>query len=360
MESMMTDDNKGETYITQQMFREYELNWIIEDFKFIYESLKVIESPRFPSTSTEDGKWYIEFNLANVDKDNVETVEILLRNTLKLNKYVKCDINITDSFGKEPHLYYSDLDNFSTSFYWSYSKEDFYKEWDKSTLSSIKVHCKVMVLDSLKDVIQNELTHYRESENLLNQIEICFDDLTLKDVTFKVENKVFTAHKMILSLRSPVFAAMFKSKMSEELTSIVEIKDIESTIFQKMLRFIYTDEVKYLKESAIQLYNAAEKYQLEKLKGMCINSLYKNLSLKTVIETLKFSEKFSIFDLEKCCLKYLVLNMETLKETFAFEELINMYPRYSMKIIEMQQTINCEKEDAKLSANTIFQFKDRY
>ncbi|XP_051173211.1 speckle-type POZ protein B-like [Leptopilina boulardi] len=358
MASMLTEDNKGETYITQQMFREYELNWIIEDFKFVYESLKVIESPRFPSTSTENGKWYIELNLANVDKDNVEIVEIFLRNTLNLNKYIKCKIQIIDSFGKGPESCSSDLEIFNTDFYWTYSKEDFYKEWDKSTLSSIKVHCKVMVLDSLKDVIPNELTHYAETENLLSQIEICFDDQTLKDVTFKVENKVFTAHKMILSLRSPVFAAMFKSKMSEELTSIVEIKDIESTIFQKMLRFIYTDEVKYLKESAIQLYNAAEKYQLEKLKRMCINSLYENLSLKTVIETLKFAKKFSIFYLEQSCLKYLVLNIETLKETFAFEELINMYPRYSMNIIEMQQTINCEKEDVKLSANTIFQFID--
>ncbi|XP_051173217.1 protein roadkill-like [Leptopilina boulardi] len=344
MASMLIDDNKGENYITQQKFNEYELNWIIEDFKFVYESLKVIESPRFPSTSTENGKWYIEFNLANVDKDNVEIVEIFLRNTLNLNKYIKCNIQIIDSFGKESKKFYSHFNIFKTYFIWKKIKADFYKEWDKSTPSSIKVHCKVMVLDSLNDVIPSELTHYSESENLLSQIEKSFEDESLKDVTFKVENKEFTAHKMILSLRSPVFAAVFKSKMSEELTSIIEIKDIESTIFQNMLRFIYTDEVKNLKESAVQLYNAAEKYQLEKLKRMCINSLYKNLSLKTVLETLKFAKQYSIFDLEQSCLKYLASNIETLKKTPEFEELINMYPRYSMEIIEIQRTINYKKQ----------------
>ncbi|XP_051173208.1 speckle-type POZ protein-like [Leptopilina boulardi] len=358
MAAMLTDDNKGETYITQHKFHEYELNWIIEDFKFVYESLKLIESPRFPSTSTENGKWYIELNPANVDKNNEGIVEIRLRNTLQLNNHVKCNISITDSFGKGPRSCYTNLKIFSTSFYWSYSEEDFYKEWDKSTLSSIKIQCKVMVLDSLKDVIPNELTHYPETENLLNQIENSFNDQTLKDVTLKVENKEFTAHKMILSLRSPVFAAMFKSKMNEELTSIVEIKDMKSKIFQKMLRFIYTDKVKNLKESAVQLYNAADKYELEKLKRMCINSLYRNLSLKTVIETLKFAKQYSIFDLEQSCLKYLVLNIETLKDTPEFEELINVNPGYSMEIIEMKRTINCKKQDIQFSANTIFQFKE--
>jgi hypothetical protein len=41
-------------------------------------------------------------------------------------------------------------------------------------------------------------------------------------------------------MRSPVFAAMFLHPTKEELTSEVEVEDIDPDVFQKVLRYMYT------------------------------------------------------------------------------------------------------------------------
>lgn len=60
---------------------------------------------------------------------------------------------------------------------------------------------------------------------------------------------------------------MFSSEMSEKNNSLVEIKDLTSETIEKMLHFIYTDQVDDhdLKESASELLDAAEKYDLRRL-----------------------------------------------------------------------------------------------
>ena len=73
-----------------------------------------------------------------------------------------------------------------------------------------------------------------------NQLETFYEKMMLKDVYFDVGDREFKAHKSILALRSPVFAAMFEHPTKEKMTNRVVIEDIEPSVFQELLRFIYT------------------------------------------------------------------------------------------------------------------------
>lgn len=57
------------------------------------------------------------------------------------------------------------------------------------------------------------------------------------DVKLVVGGTEFSAHRLILSLRSPVFAAMLSSKMSESQGE-VEIEDCDPRVFQQFLRYV--------------------------------------------------------------------------------------------------------------------------
>jgi ankyrin repeat/BTB/POZ domain-containing protein 2 len=54
----------------------------------------------------------------------------------------------------------------------------------------------------------------------------------LSDVQFRVEGRLFYAHKIVLVTASPRFKAMLSSKFCEGSPPIVQINDIRYNIFQ--------------------------------------------------------------------------------------------------------------------------------
>ena len=61
-------------------------------------------------------------------------------------------------------------------------------------------------------------------------------DKEFSDVTIIAGDKEIPAHKALLAAKSPIFAAMFKSKMKEEHTNRIEITE-EADVFEELLRF---------------------------------------------------------------------------------------------------------------------------
>lgn len=79
------------------------------------------------------------------------------------------------------------------------------------------------------------------------------------DFQFKIGNKKFNVHKNILSARSPVFEAMFKHGLKESNEKQTEITDVEVDVFEAMLKYIYTNKIPDLEDSATDLLMAANK-----------------------------------------------------------------------------------------------------
>ena len=65
----------------------------------------------------------------------------------------------------------------------------------------------------------------------------------MPDVTFVVEQTEIHAHRLVLAMRSPVFAAELLGNMRERTMSRLEIDDMRASTFRAMLRFIYTDKL---------------------------------------------------------------------------------------------------------------------
>ncbi|XP_043468133.1 speckle-type POZ protein-like [Leptopilina heterotoma] len=360
-ETSVHTDTEEENYISQIKYRHYSLKWTIEDFDFVCNNMNAIESPRFPEAPTKEGQWFFRLEPVKLMEESNELFKMKLSNTSGMKAIIKNSFDLSNSSGTGIIGFFYN-GSIEININWTKTGSDMFKKlkWGKIKDKSVKLICKLSVLDSVNDIIPKPFTRFAKADNLLNQVECFFDDQTFKDVTLKVDDKEFMAHKMILILRSPVFAAMFKSKMTEEQTSSVEIKDINPTIFQKMLRFIYTEKVEDLDESAAELYYAAEKYQLGKLKTMCINSLYANLSSDSVIETLKLAEIFSIFDLKRKAFECLASNLEELKETHEFLQLAENFPHFYTQINKVQKMNNDFKTDyaARYYAKTIYEFKE--
>eukprot|EP01125_Pyxidicula_operculata_P018121 TRINITY_DN6415_c0_g1_i3.p1 TRINITY_DN6415_c0_g1~~TRINITY_DN6415_c0_g1_i3.p1 ORF type:complete len:1033 (+),score=182.02 TRINITY_DN6415_c0_g1_i3:1-3099(+) len=118
---------------------------------------------------------------------------------------------------------------------------------------------------------------------------------TYKDITFIIEGKPLYAMKGILSARSEFFRVMFSSTLKESTKETIELTDITSHAFEKVLEFIYTDtfDSKDMTfEEAVLVLSAANRYMLERLKRMCERFIIKNIRLSNVSYILEAADLY--------------------------------------------------------------------
>ncbi|KAK1661458.1 hypothetical protein QYE76_049617 [Lolium multiflorum] len=176
------------------------------------------------------------------------------------------------------------------------------------------------------------------------------------DVTFVVEETEIQAHKLVLAMRSPVFAAEFRWHTNGTLLSI---DDMSASTFRAMLRFIYTDELpikasndtshsvskeKYASRRreamARDLLVASDRYDLERLRIMCQNILLESIDASTVMETLLLVRgRCTCCQLEDSCIEYIASDPEVYAVVRATEEYQELKKSCSPLIIEIMERV---------------------
>jgi len=117
----------------------------------------------------------------------------------------------------------------------------------------------------------------------------------------------FPAHKCILAISSPVFAAMFNNDMQESLEHIVRIPDIKSEVFKEALYFIYTNSFPPgITQHTDSLLHVADKYQLTKLRHLCMELMARNIDCNNVCDLLLLAELYDTKKLREECINYLI------------------------------------------------------
>ena len=155
----------------------------------------------------------------------------------------------------------------------------------------------------------------------------------LTDVTFCFDGCQLRAHKLILTARSPVFAAMFRSDMEEKQTNCVDIRDISFHVFRQLLNYIYTGKVVDIKNIAGELLAAADKYDLQSLKMMCLESLFENLTLENTVEIFTLANLYSFCEVKKYVLDFIIGNVGGILTANDWELLIDKSPEIAHKIL---------------------------
>uniref|UniRef100_T1JC60 BTB domain-containing protein n=1 Tax=Strigamia maritima TaxID=126957 RepID=T1JC60_STRMM len=159
-----------------------------------------------------------------------------------------------------------------------------------------------------------------------------FDNEEFSDVTFLVgpdEEKSwrFPAHKLILSISSPVFEVMFTSGLLEaNKHPEIPVTDVDPTAFENLLRYIYTDAVPLssIKSALMTLY-AAHKYIVTPLVNACTDYLLRMLDAKNVLEVYQciklYDEEDSNARLLLKCLKTIDESAESVLSSDYFQNL---------------------------------------
>lgn len=152
--------------------------------------------------------------------------------------------------------------------------------------------CKVFILHTGPLPLPVTITYYiHVNENIPNyRYELvdllCMAQLWLAarkrqytDFEFLVQGKVFPAHRAILAARSPVLANL----LSQPGVDFLRIEDIDATVFEQFLHFIYTGRLTTSANNA-QLLIAAGRYQVDTLMKLCQNANQGSESSNRIID----------------------------------------------------------------------------
>ncbi|CAN6288158.1 unnamed protein product [Urochloa humidicola] len=132
------------------------------------------------------------------------------------------------------------------------------------------------------------------------------------DVTFKVAGETFRAHRYILAARSPVFKAELLGAMREGTAKgdCIQIDDMLAQVFKALLHFIYNDSLPQMEvqEEAVMaqhLLEAADRYDMQRLKLICEEKLCRHLEVSTASTTLVLAEQHHCPGLKHACIEFL-------------------------------------------------------
>ena len=165
--------------------------------------------------------------------------------------------------------------------------------------------------------------------------ESLFESSVHSDVVLKCGNRTFSCHKAILSSRSPVFDAMFRHSMQENLHSEVEIEDLEADTVQLMLKNIYSGHLEP-NSSTKELLSAADKYQLTQLKTACELSLSRSIHVSNCIELLILADVHTADTLKTAALSFIVTNLQKIISNPNWQDELSPHPNITAQILKVR------------------------
>ncbi|XP_013629138.1 PREDICTED: BTB/POZ and MATH domain-containing protein 1 isoform X2 [Brassica oleracea var. oleracea] len=250
--------------------------------------------------------------------------------------------------------------------------------------NSLLVRCRVGVVKSCTEGPRDYNISVPVS-NLGQQLGSLLESGKGCDVTFEVDGETFSAHKLVLATRSPVFRAQLFGPLRDRDTDRIEIEDVEAPIFKVrslilflgfmmfcsrmyhpgsspgallllslltrdkvLLHFIYWDELPDMQELigtdsksastlvAQHLLAAADRYALERLKAICESKLCEGITVNTVATTLALAEQHHCFQLKAVCLKFVASpeNLKAVMQTDGFDYLKRSCPSLLTELLK--------------------------
>ncbi|XP_063912415.1 ankyrin repeat and BTB/POZ domain-containing protein 2 isoform X1 [Zophobas morio] len=137
----------------------------------------------------------------------------------------------------------------------------------------------------------------------------------LSDVTFRVEGRLFYAHKIVLVTASSRLRSMLSSKLCEGGLPTVQINDIRYDIFQIVMQFLYQGGCQALEpaqDDILELMAAANFFQLDGLLRYCESRCAAMLALDNVVSMYIHAKVYNAVQLLEYCQGFLLQNMVAL------------------------------------------------
>jgi leucine-zipper-like transcriptional regulator 1 len=109
--------------------------------------------------------------------------------------------------------------------------------------------------------------------------------------------------------------------MESRATEIV-IGDVRYAAFIQVLEYVYSDEVEVTPEIAMELFQAADRFGLERLKRICENCMIASITIDSAANVFYAADIHNAVSLKQKALNFILKHFDEVSRTPSFEEVI--------------------------------------
>lgn len=349
--------------LTQIKVIKFSYMWTISNFSFCREEMgEVLKSSTFSAGTNDKLKWLLRINPKGLDEESKDYLSLYLllhKCETKGEVRAKFKFSILNAKREEVKIMESQRAyRFVAGKDWGFKKfvkRDLLLDESSGLLPDDKltIYCEVNVVTEAKEY-SGQVSPFQSRVpicRLPDDLEDIFKSQEFSDVTIYANGREFKAHKAILAARSPMFRGMFSHDMKETKYNRVEVTDVDPDVLEEMLRFIYTgkstleqrlqikepkDQKEQEKEQhlAIELLQAANKYQLDRLKLICEEALYKTLSAESVAEILSLADLYNAAQLKNQAIEFISIHATEVIETDGWNRMVRENPHLVAEVFK--------------------------
>ncbi|KAK3092013.1 hypothetical protein FSP39_024454, partial [Pinctada imbricata] len=115
-----------------------------------------------------------------------------------------------------------------------------------------------------------------------------YNSALFSDVTIRIDQKVFTGHKALLSMRSGFFRMMFCETMKDHTpdSEAIQFNDVNAKAFDTLLYFIYTNKLKPSDDCIflLEVWRAADLFIVNGLKSLVLLEISKQINANNAVK----------------------------------------------------------------------------
>uniref|UniRef100_A0A914ZMV5 BTB domain-containing protein n=1 Tax=Parascaris univalens TaxID=6257 RepID=A0A914ZMV5_PARUN len=188
------------------------------------------------------------------------------------------------------------------------------------------------VTKSSQSMRQNGLPEPRPAE-IARDLEVIYKEGRLTDFTVIAGGREMPAHQVVLSARSPVFAAMLEPHTEEFKNKRVNFPDIDYEVMQELLLYMYSGRSPNLSNMALDLLAAADRFQLPGLKDMADQVLRSGLAVESACRYLVFADMHNARELKADAIKFIAQNSASVITTDGWAEMVKQQPSLVTEVV---------------------------
>lgn len=138
------------------------------------------------------------------------------------------------------------------------------------------------------------------------------------DIKIIVDKTTFNCHRIVLSIMSPYFNAMFVSGMRECQDGVVHLQNVESESFEKILKFIYGGQDVIDTENVDSLLQASVMLQIKCLQDRCEEYMIEKLDSENSIGAWKLAQGHGCSSLAERAFQFILHYFEPISKSDDF------------------------------------------
>lgn len=140
------------------------------------------------------------------------------------------------------------------------------------------------------------------------------------DITFVVEGRRIHAHK-ILCMRCAFFHNMLTGEYMESREAEIEIAEVGYDAFSSLLEFLYSDHCDVTLLNAMEIFQTADRFGMERLKNICECVLVSSITVTTACEMALAADIHQGHILKGASMSFIVRHFDAVSKTKGFEDL---------------------------------------